>query len=110
MKYYAGVELKETVIRCSIIARDGTLLCRDKVCDSGEGTADSASKLISMLVQRANVELSGIGIVYAASAAVQDAAKSAALIAEEVGSRFSAPVLLLGDFNVNDFDAAVFGD
>lgn len=112
MKYYAGIELEETFVKCCIIARDGTLLCRDKIQGSGEAIADCASKLIAMLTQRANVPLSGIGIVMAKGDGEEYGTKdeAVAFLAEKVQERFPAPVLLIGDFNVNDFNAAVFGD
>lgn len=110
MKYYAGIELEDTFVKCSIIARDGTLLCRDKIQEQGEDVTDCVSKLITMLTQRANVPLSGIGIVRAKAEGAPCGAIDENDLVETVKERFPAPVLLIADFNVNNFNADVFGE
>lgn len=66
MKYYAGVDLGATYLKCGIIAGDGTLLCRDKIptCKdrSAEEIAADTTRLVAALAQRANITLSGVGI------------------------------------------------
>ena len=112
MKYYAGLNFDETFIKCSIIAKDGTLLCRDKVqrCDFQESVG-AMSHLILMLKQRANVVLSGVGIVLSEIAQFLCGSDDGNVtrLAEEVQDNLHTPVLLINDFNVNDFDATAFG-
>jgi predicted NBD/HSP70 family sugar kinase len=115
MKYYAGLNFDETSIKCSIVARDGTLLCRDKVVGSksidAEEVVGQINHMVSMLKQRANVVLSGVGIVLPEIVAYLYGADDckAVRLAEEMQTVLHTPVLLIEDFNVNDFDASAFG-
>ncbi len=117
MKYFAGLNLDGAFIQCSIVARDGTLICRDKIQNSEkkqfEEVVDDVKRLIDMLTQRANVELSGIGItknnekdrVACKNMRVFNAEK----IADEVRKSVHAPVVFVEDLHTGGFDAAAFG-
>lgn len=91
MKYYAKLNLEDALIRCSIVAKDGTLLCRDKIQNfenkQFEEVTGEVNRLITMLIHRANVVLSGVEIERQKSECALDANK----LASELQSNVNVP-------------------
>ncbi len=115
MKYYVGIDLGGTFIKCGIVAEDGTLILKDKVPTSkkkSEIIADM-SELAKALATRAGVELAGAGI---GSPGTIDSANGVIVysnniawenipLAEAVAKGIGVPV-----FVTNDANAAALGE
>ncbi len=64
MKYYAGIDLGGTFIKCGIVDENGRILINGKIPTEGsyETVAQSMGTLALRLAKEANVTLSGIGV------------------------------------------------
>lgn len=66
MKYYAGLDLGGTFIKCGIVDENGKVLIKDKIPTGGdrpwERVAADMAKLASSLAEKAGVKLCGAGI------------------------------------------------
>ncbi len=66
MKYYAGIDLGGTFIKCGIIDEEGKLIAKDKIPTEKENgfqyIANKMSDLALSLANKMNVKLHGIGI------------------------------------------------
>lgn len=117
MKYYAGVDLGATYLKCGIIAGDGTLLCREKIPTGKERAAEEIAadtmRLVCALAQRANVTLSGVGIGAPGTVDSQNGVVvysnnlrwNNVPLAQAVQNGVNAPV-----FAVNEANAAALGE
>ncbi len=63
-KYYAGIDLGGTFIKCGIVDSNGRLLKKDKVATTGEYSSvmQAMAQLAIRLAKEEKVELSGIGV------------------------------------------------
>ncbi len=64
LKYYAGLDLGGTFVKCGIVDSDGRLLKKDSVATSGgyKNISKDMANLAMSLADEAGVKLSGIGI------------------------------------------------
>ena len=117
MKYYAGVDLGGTFIKCGIVGEDGTLLIKDKIPTGKErgygAIAADIARFAQELARRTNVTLTAVGI---GSPGMIDSAQGVVVygnnlnwrnvpLAQEVGSRLNLPTLI-----TNDANAAALGE
>lgn len=117
MKYYAGIDLGGTFVKCGIVSEEGELLIKDKMpTQRGRSFAEIAgdmARLAGALAEKAGVSLSGAGvgspgvvdskngaIVYSCNLNWRDAA-----LAEEMESVLGVPVCV-----TNDANAAALGE
>ena len=117
MKYYAGIDLGGTFVKCGIVSEEGELLIKDKMpTQRGRSFAEIAgdmARLAGALAEKAGVSLSGAGV---GSPGVVDSKNGAivyscnlnwrnAALAEEMESVLGVPVCV-----TNDANAAAWGE
>ncbi len=117
MKYYAGIDLGGTFVKCGIVSEEGELLIKDKMpTQRGRSFAEIAgdmARLAGALAEKAGVSLSGAGV---GSPGVVDSKNGAivyscnlnwrnAALAEEMESVLGVPVCV-----TNDANAAALGE
>ena len=117
MKYYAGIDLGGTFVKCGIVSEEGELLINDKMpTQRGRSFAEIAgdmARLAGALAEKAGVSLSGAGV---GSPGVVDSKNGAivyscnlnwrnAALAEEMESVLGVPVCV-----TNDANAAALGE
>lgn len=117
MKYYAGIDLGGTFVKCGIVSEEGELLIKDKMpTQRGRSFAEIAgdmARLAGALAKKAGVSLSGAGV---GSPGVVDSKNGAivyscnlnwrnAALAEEMEAVLGVPVCV-----TNDANAAALGE
>ena len=117
MKYYAGIDLGGTFVKCGIVSEEGELLIKDKMpTQRGRSFAEIAgdmARLAGALAEKAGVSLSGAGV---GSPGVVDSKNGAivyscnlnwrnAALAEEMESVLGVPVCV-----TNVANAAALGE
>lgn len=117
MKYYAGIDLGGTFIKCGIVDEAGNLIVKDKISTGKERPyaeiAKDMANLAKRLADSAHVELTAVGIgspgtvdstngviVYSNNIAWKDVS-----LGEEVKKILNVPVVL-----TNDANAAALGE
>lgn len=117
VKYFAGVDLGGTFIKCGIVGSDGKLLIKDKIPTGShrpyELIAEDIANLVKRLSEEAGVEIEAVGagspgtvdsangvVVYSNNIAWKDVP-----LGEQIGKRLNLPVYL-----TNDANAAALGE
>ena len=65
MKYYAGLDLGGTFIKCGIVSEKGEIIVKDKIptnCSSCYDVARDAAAAVKALSERAGVKIEAAGI------------------------------------------------
>ena len=116
MKYFAGLDLGGTFVKCGIVAEDGTIVVKDKIptdCTSPETVARDVAKVIKDLSARAGVEVAAAGI---GSPGTIDSENGVVIFSGNLGWRH-APLgkaveeaTGLKTFVTNDANAAALGE
>lgn len=117
VKYYAGIDLGGTYIKCGIVSSEGKLLIKDKIPTGSERPyneiAEDMANLVKRLAKEAGVSLEGVGIgspgtidsesgtvVYSNNIAWKNVP-----LGSEIEKRLNLPVFL-----TNDANAAALGE
>ncbi len=117
MKYFAGIDLGGTFVKCGIVSENGELVIKDKIPTGAQRPyaqiAEDMAELVRSLAQRAGVNVAAAGI---GSPGTIDSANGVVVysnnikwenvpIAGEIAKRLGVPV-----FMTNDANAAALGE
>lgn len=117
VKYYAGIDLGGTFIKCGIVSSKGELLIKDKIPTGSEraysAVAEDMANLVKRLAKSAGVKLEGVGIGSPGSIDSQtgtvvysnNIAWKNVPLGSEIEKRLNIPVFL-----TNDANAAALGE
>lgn len=116
-KYYAGLDLGGTFIKCGIVTSRGDVIAKDKIPTGRERhyteIAKDMANLVSGLAKKANVKLSGVGI---GSPGTIDSSKGVIVYSNNIAwenvplSSEIKKILNLPTYITNDANAAALGE
>ncbi|MDE6505337.1 MAG: ROK family protein [Clostridia bacterium] len=117
MKYYAGIDLGGTFIKCGIVSQDGALIIKDKIPTGSErpygAIAKDMANLALSLADKAGVKLTAAGI---GSPGTVDSANGVIVYSNNIKwenvplGKAVSEILNLPVFITNDANAAALGE